>query len=291
MNKCSINKSIAKISITECYNCESTSQLPYLDENGFSLVKCANCGLLYVNNPPAPDVVEESTQRGVHQGDHSLQVTGRFNSETVARMSVILTEVFGHCEPPMGRWLDVGCGHGELLMAGMKTFGARVQFLGVEPNTGKVLSAKSRNLDVTQGSIEAANGNFEVISLMDVYSHLVHPPSFLQALSSKLSPGGLLLLQTGDSADFSAHETLKPVCLPDHLSFASERILRAMLAKMDYEVVTVKKYPYLYRDAKTMAKEVIKLVVPGKRSYLRYYLNWRKYSQQNMFILARKRAA
>jgi len=187
-------------------------------------------------------------------------------------------------------WLDVGCGHGEFMEAVIKYSGSSIDIKGIEPNTSKMESARRRNLEVSDSDLSVHEGKYDAVSILDVYSHLFDPPAFLSSLTRLLNPSGELILQTGDSARFSSEEHPKPFCLPDHLSFASEEIVVSILRRINFEIISIKKYPYFYREPKIIIKELAKLIVPKYNSNFKYYLKWKKYSGMNMYIRARIRS-
>jgi len=62
-----------------CYNCASITYTNYLAENGFNLVKCKRCGLLYVNPRLDDSEINEATKIGTHKGIKDLMVTGSYD--------------------------------------------------------------------------------------------------------------------------------------------------------------------------------------------------------------------
>jgi SAM-dependent methyltransferase len=270
-----------------CYNCASGEHTPYAEENGFELVKCAECGLLFVRNPPDPDQISEAHKQGTHQGEYELEVTGEFRPRLIPRYTRVLDDLFEGDLGHIRSWLEVGCGHGEFLLSLRKYSGGSIRLTGTEPNLRKQASARERNLDVGYFEIDSHPGRYDAISLLNVYSHLPDPPTFLRSLRALLNPGGELLVQTGDTAELSANDHYRPFSLPDHLSFASERIVTGILKRLGFEIVVVKKYPFVPFSVAGVAKEVAKVFVPGYQSRLRYYLKWSMYAETDMFIRAR----
>jgi SAM-dependent methyltransferase len=273
--------------ISTCYNCGSEQNTFYLQENSFTLVKCTGCGLLFVSDRPAEGTIREAVAAGLHHGNEDLDVTVRFNRDAIARYRTVLRDIYGADVQNFRSWLDVGCGYGEFLLSLQHATGGQIALKGHEPNRRKQAAARRRGLDVSDFDLATHPGHYDSVSLLNVYSHLAEPVKFLTLVRQLLNPGGELLLETGDSADFSPDEIMRPLGLPDHLSFASERILSNILTRLGFQILCVRKYPYLYRDAKTIAKEAIKLVLPGFHSSIRYYRNWKRYSQTNMYIRAR----
>lgn len=255
-----------------CYNCSSTHYALYATENGCNLVKCDGCGLLYVNPRPSEEEIEEGVQMGAHRGGQRLlESTGHYIAAKVAIYHKVLTDIYGReLQSRKRTWLDVGCGHGELLVALREISRNNVVAKGVEPNRNKIAAACKKGLDVSYFDLASHDEHYDFISLLNVYSHLSNPADFLRLVAQRLRPNGELLLETGDSANLPADEHPRPFLLPDHLSFASEQILLNMLKTAGFEIISVRKYPSLklrFMKARILI-EVVKLFLPRKSSQL-----------------------
>ena len=273
-----------------CYNCDNDESTFYAKENGYSLVKCAGCGLLYVDDPPSLGELEKAHSQGQHAGEQTIEATGHYKPFASKRYIAILRDLFGEGIQGDIAWLDVGCGHGEFMVALQKFCPGSARIVGSEPNIHKQTSARARGLDVQFVDLDAEDQKYDYISLLNVYSHLPDPPLFIAKLKLLLKPDGELILETGDTADFSADEHYRPFYLPDHLSFASEKIVRDILQRLDFEVLEVRKYPYLRVDAVTFGRELLKFVLPGYDSSLPDILRAKdKYPTTDMYIRARKK--
>jgi hypothetical protein len=112
-----------------------------------------------------------------------------------------------------------------------------------------------------------------------------------ESLKRILKPGGELVIETGDSASLSAEDHYRPFYLPDHLSFASEHILRGILANLDFEIIAIRKYPSVKLNPIAITKEVAKIFLPRHKSRISHYLHWKRYSQTDMYIRARLKSA
>jgi 2-polyprenyl-3-methyl-5-hydroxy-6-metoxy-1,4-benzoquinol methylase len=91
---------------------------------------------------------------------------------------------------PLGRVLDVGCGHGE---AGRVMRSAGADWLsGVEVNPEAAVRAEAAYDEVLVGTIEehlpTLSGRFDTICCYDVLEHLVDPSAVLRSLMELASP-------------------------------------------------------------------------------------------------------
>jgi Zn ribbon nucleic-acid-binding protein len=69
---------------TTCPVCRATASSPYAEENGFTLVRCGDCGLLYVTPRRDPAAPAAAHEYGVHPGDTTFEVTGRYRPGRIA---------------------------------------------------------------------------------------------------------------------------------------------------------------------------------------------------------------
>jgi len=278
---------------TNCYNCGSEAYEAYAFENGFALVRCTSCGLLYVNPRPAEEDIEAAHKLGVHRGEETLDMTGQFNQAKIPRYLTILEDFYGdditNARDAPRKWLDIGCGHGEFVMA-LQKFGENyIQARGLEPNVLKQESARARKLDVSYFDLQQHSEQYDTISLLNVYSHLPDPPAAIAGWTRLLRPGGELFLETGDTAGLPPSQHPRPLLLPDHLSFASEKIVVRILEDCGFEIVHIEKYPFANQFRLSMMKELLKVFWPGKTSKLRYIISPNKY-RIDMYIRARLRS-
>jgi SAM-dependent methyltransferase len=270
-----------------CYNCGVADSAVYATENGFDLRKCTQCGLLYVNPRPGLEEIEQAHRLGEHKGAKTLGTTGYYDFSKVSAYCRTLEDLFGDGGDLRGkRWLDIGCGYGELLLALRKFSRNQLDVRGVEPNEHKMAAARRQGLNVSNFDLDQHTGKYDFISLLNVYSHLPDPPAALANWAHLLKPGGALLLETGDTADMPPESHPTPYYLPDHLSFASESIVRGVLEKAGFEILKIKKYPEVRETPAAVIREALKLVVPGKHSRIVRVIKG-EVREMDMYVLAR----
>lgn len=273
-----------------CYNCNSDTYTDYDSENGFKLVKCDSCGLLYVNPRPADEDISKYKLNGVHEGEIEIATTGRYASRKVGRYLQILKDFFGDNDLNKKgiEWFDIGCGYGELIEALDKYTDGNIIVKGSELNEIKIKSAQNRGLDVDFYDIDEMNHRFDVVSLFNVWSHLPDPVSFIEGLKKLLKPGGELFLETGHTSHLEPKDQQIPYYLPDHLSFASQDIVENTLKKVGFEIIETNIYrsanfPKWYNFTE-IAIEVVKIVLRKNGCIKNFY---RKHPNRDMFVRAR----
>ena len=269
----------------DCYNCGSNQRESYASENGFNLVKCSNCGLLYVTPRPTQQEIDEANKSSIYKGKSPLRITGEFRESKVKTYLRILTELYGtQLMNSKKTWLDIGCGCGEFIKSLHEFSRGNVIASGLEPNIQKQETARARGLDVSYFNLKNHDKQYDYISLLNVFSHLPNPPEFILQCKAILQPGGELLLETGDTANIPADEHYRPFQLPYEMSFASEDIVSDILRRCGFKIITIKKYPAFPFEVGTIKiiKELVKVFWPNKQSQIRELFD--RYKKSRKFI-------
>lgn len=273
----------------QCYHCEKDEADLFDKENGYNLVRCRICGLLFVSPRPDDATRSEAIRTGFHSGEKQLDVNARGDEVKRTQYHRVLQNLFtDHEITELRKTLDVGCGYGEFI-AELKEFSpSAIQIAGFEPNEIKRNVALQNGHDVRPSMSHFGDTKFDLISLLNVFSHLSNPREDFRNYRKILQPNGLILIQTGDAAGLEPKAMPKPYFLPDHLSFASEIIIKNILEQEGFKVLKVYRYPAIHFTWWQLAKEIIKTLLPRKKSNLIALLNHRKYAHRDMYILARK---
>jgi 2-polyprenyl-6-hydroxyphenyl methylase/3-demethylubiquinone-9 3-methyltransferase len=95
--------------------------------------------------------------------------------------------------------LDVGCGAG-LLAEPLARLGAVVSGVDASPELVAVAKEHARRagleIDYRAGELQELEGQFDLITCMEVIEHVADPQAFVGALAERLASGGLLILST-----------------------------------------------------------------------------------------------
>ena len=102
--------------------------------------------------------------------------------------------------------LDVGCGAG-LLAEPLARLGARVTGIDAAPQViaaaREHAAAQALDIDYRVGEVQQLEGQFDLVTSLEVIEHVADPAAFLKALASRLAPGGLLILSTPNATSWS----------------------------------------------------------------------------------------
>lgn len=271
---------------TPCPLCGNDDAAPWARENGFAMGKCRACGLLYVNPRPSDADISDANKVGVHRGeDGALDVRTRYKASKTAHYSKVIRELFGAdwADGKPIHWLDVGAGYGEVVAAVRQTAPAGSKVHGIEPMQPKVRKAQELGLPVTSQSLDDIPGQFDVISLINVYSHVPDFLGFGAALAARLRPGGVLFLETGNAADLASRDAFPDMLyLPDHLVFAAPPQMRMTFERIGLNLERYEEQPVdgLVWCLKTAVKHALRgqllLRMPGRSPFRTVFYKARK---------------
>ena len=157
---------------------------------------------------------------------------GHFTADSSQRFQEMtaLLKMLGHGST----LLDIGCHNGSFL----RNIKQECIRFGIEPSERAAKQAASHGIIILGKSIFDLDPNvyqFDRITVMDVVEHVVEPLPFLVRAKDLLKPGGILLLQTGDSAawQWRLERNLHWYCsLPEHVSFYCATTLDFMAVQL-----------------------------------------------------------
>ena len=246
-----------------------------MNKNGFSIVRCAGCGLVYVNpRLPAKILAEQVYGADYFDAAHGYGLADHFSAEERERAMKAanrrLTWLEHHTKP--GRLLDVGCAAGYFMLAAKNR---RWNVQGVEISEhAAAFARKEFGLDVTVAefsSFEPEHEAYDLVTLLDVIEHLPDPAGGLRRAHAALKPGGFLFLATPNFASLSARVLGAHWGLlePDHhFYYFTPRTLDELLNRNGFGV-TARRWPLLgitdmIASASTLEKAGIRVTAEQK---------------------------
>jgi 2-polyprenyl-6-hydroxyphenyl methylase / 3-demethylubiquinone-9 3-methyltransferase len=102
--------------------------------------------------------------------------------------------------------IDVGCGAG-LMVEPLARMGASAT--GVDAASENIVVAKAHaahqglSIDYICADVATLTGKFDLVTSMEVVEHVADPMLFIQALSDRLAPGGLMIVSTPNRTPLS----------------------------------------------------------------------------------------
>lgn len=253
----------ALLETVACPYCHSERHQPWASEIGYTAVRCQDCALLFCNPRPSLNAIDSAVRTGAHGEEaHSLNVTSRRINSKVDQYRRIFATLFDDVwrrEQPI-KWLDIGAGYGEVLEAvgSLAPVGSHIE--GLEPMKPKAAQARARGLKITEDYLRPEHPKVDIVSAVDVFSHVPSFDRFLVDVRNVLNPGGELFIETGNLADLDRREDFPgELGLPDHLVFAGEKQLLGYLDQAGFDLVRIhrRRIDGLANLAKNLAKKLI----------------------------------
>ncbi|MCY9514122.1 class I SAM-dependent methyltransferase [Paenibacillus apiarius] len=161
----------------------------------FTLVKCANCGLVYTSPRLKDSIVNRfyNEYLGGKYKEYIHEYDSEFREQVFKEYMEIIESNSGF---DTGNILDIGCAKGSLLKVakerGWKTYGIEVSALagGDAEQHGVILIG-----DVLEQLERFEKENFDVVSMIDTLEHLKSPRATLQKIYSVMKNGGLVYIE------------------------------------------------------------------------------------------------
>lgn len=214
--------------------------------DNYKLVKCNNCGLVYLNPRPKEEEMSEEYNENYHV-DKILQSLPSGEKEINDKINKNLgriNEINKLKENINNRKiLDIGCGAG-FFLAGMKRSGWTVRGIEIS-DWAKNYAIEILNLDVEYSSVEEADyrEEFDVITMFHVLEHLPDPSDSLLKISKFLKKDGLLVIKGPniDSFDRIWHgKNWRRYDLPFHFYHFNIKSYKNILIKNNFSISEVK---------------------------------------------------
>jgi SAM-dependent methyltransferase len=174
--------------------------MPWMRKEGFPILRCGSCGSGFLPGDVIPENLEDLYSAEYFQGDRPTGYpTYLADAALLARnFTRRLAWIETHQRP--GRLLEVGAAYGFFLkQARARGWDA----MGVEIAADCAAAASSRaGVPVVAGDFLESSlpTGFDVVAMFDVIEHMRDPIACIERAHDLLTPGGLLVIETGDIA-------------------------------------------------------------------------------------------
>jgi len=228
-----------------CNACGADRYVPQSTVDGWTIGKCRDCGLVYVNPAPFFEPTDEFSEMSkafeyteyMHNPitDSILAFERRqFEANAVELAKLSPQAAAGK------RFLDIGCGSGASVK-GATDLGWNATGVDIDPQL-IAHGRKQLGVDLRCGlitTVDLPEGGFDFIKLRDVIEHFPNPLEVLLRIRTLLAPAGVLLVVTPNEggiatkARIALHRRRKLVATvppPHHLhSFAPGQLQKVLL--------------------------------------------------------------
>lgn len=226
------------IDSSTCVLCGPVPAVPVEIRDGFRIVRCQRCGLIFVHGWQTLGGLDELYSPAYFRHDGASSVGyGDYLGHRALHLRnarALLTLLEREIPGPSRRIVDIGCAHGFFLAAardrGWTGYGVDISAEAVR------YARETLGLAVLRGEVEQAGfepGSFDAVALLGTIEHLPDPLRTLRAAARLLRPEGHLLITTLDVEGALRHYEWKP---PEHLYYFSFRTLAALVRAAGLDV-------------------------------------------------------
>lgn len=204
----------------------------------YQMVKCRQCGLVRANPIFEPEQVTK------------LYVESKFNYSDQddfkplnQTYSYYLNYLIKKFKPKQDNFLDIGCGNGFFLETA-QNFGFK-EVVGVEPSSHALAQAKPQILpNIKEGVFTAdlfAGKQFDVITALQTFEHILSPNQFLADIKQVLRPGGLVLIISHNVSSVASRffKERCPIIDIGHVYLYDKETIRRIFEKHNFKVLKV----------------------------------------------------
>jgi 2-polyprenyl-3-methyl-5-hydroxy-6-metoxy-1,4-benzoquinol methylase len=223
----------------KCDLCGHDDPVLFLEKNGYNIVKCRNCSMVYVNPRLKSEDLCNLYNENVISPYHYYLETKDDDEKTFEKRLDIIEKY-----AKSGKLLDVGCSIGTFSVVA-KNRGWEVY--GVDINAQSVnYCLKKLNLDVKAGDFEKLDfpeDFFDVIIMNDFLEHVGSPTRALKKANQFLKKGGVIFIVTPKIDSFMARISkenwlhLKP---NEHIFYFSSKTMGDILKRTGFETISIR---------------------------------------------------
>ena len=228
----------------KCILCNVDDADFFIEDEGFTAVKCKRCGLMYVN--PRPEF-EESKER--YNDSYLTEAEEHIATidENILRAKLDLELIKRYKKE--GRMLEIGCAEGSFLAeakkSGYEPYGLEINKKFIEYARNKYQLANIFEQDILESSFPERH--FDIIYMRGVLCHIHDPIKELNKINKFLKDDGVFICVTGNIGSLSIGRIRKyrnfiHLNLSQHLFHYSEDNLRTLFNKAGFRIERIYRF-------------------------------------------------
>lgn len=206
---------------------------------GYPIIRCTRCALVVTG--ACEDVSTSSIygreyyEGGAKDGHCAYEHYGASEQILKTEFSRILRRL--RKQVGAGRLLEIGCAYGFFLQVAARWF----EVVGVELSEYAAQEAQARGFNIHVGDVLDArlpSNSFDAVVLFDTIEHVRQPRAVLEEVYRVLSPGGVVLITTGDIGSLHARllgANWRLMTPPQHLFFFARNTMQRLLSSIGFK--------------------------------------------------------
>jgi 2-polyprenyl-3-methyl-5-hydroxy-6-metoxy-1,4-benzoquinol methylase len=229
--------------VKACHVCEGGRVYYLFSTSDYRVVRCDDCGLVFLNPQPSDDELARIYGANYFLGSDSETGRQAVSEIKQATARLYLSEIRRYRGPESGRLIEIGCGDGDFLVLA-EADGWRVTGIEYSPAACEKARQRLKNGEVLNGELQSAGmaaEQFDLCVISDVLEHVRSPFDFLREIHRVLKPGGTLFIATPAIDSWSAR-FLRQKWMEfkaEHLTYFDHQTLQTVLFKSGFREVVV----------------------------------------------------
>ncbi|TAL55848.1 MAG: class I SAM-dependent methyltransferase [Nanoarchaeota archaeon] len=225
-----------KLESIKCPLCGSKDEKFLFSRDGFNVVQCRRCELVYINPRLKSNVLEELYNTNEISPEQYYEANIPQDTKNFKRRLKLISKY----HPGIGKILDIGCNIGTLLKVA-KDQGWDTA--GVEFNKSAAAFGRKRfGVEIQDKDfmkIKFSPNSFDVVVMNDVIEHVTNPVETLNEVRRILKKGGLLFMSTPNIGALLPKMTkskwlhMKP---NEHLTYFTPKTIKVLLDKTGFKM-------------------------------------------------------
>jgi len=214
----------------ECIICKK-SRVKEIVRNKLSMFECRTCSLVWM---------QEFDVSTFHYQDDNISLGEATLNARIKNVKSRIKFIKRHFSP--NNLCDIGAGEGIFLLE-LKEGGYK-NVIGIEPNKKAVSFAKSKGLNIFEGTFSNAtniikDNNIHAVTLFHVIEHLKDPLGVLKQIYTSLNPGDHLVIETPNADAYSVVKTnyKHPLIYTEHLFYFNTSNLGLLLESVGFKII------------------------------------------------------
>lgn len=186
------------LTLYPCPICESKEASPLYTIKGFRIVRCGNCGLVFVNpridTNQLLEIYANQYFRSEDSGYEDYELTAHLRIKTFQKW---YREIEPFLKPGKGKALDIGCAAGYFLQV-LADNGWESEGIELDKEMLSLLQSKGYTIYNTPLEFFDKKSTYKLITLFDVVEHLPNLHTNIETLSAMLDTDGTIAIVTPD---------------------------------------------------------------------------------------------
>lgn len=206
-------------------------------KDGFRIVRCNFCGLMYVNPRLKKEYLQMLYSEDYYRisaedsiGYRDYEADKQYHAENSRR----LIQTIEHYTVK-GRLLDIGCSMGFFLE---EAKGQGWDVYGTELSDYARRKARERGLNVFSEDVDFEDNFFDVVTCLGTIEHLPDPAAAMRRINHILKDDGLFVLSTPDAGGLIGGRRFqyKP---KEHLYYFTRATIKKILRKKGFKILVI----------------------------------------------------